>query len=156
MENKKVGYIILGISAVLILIIFLFQGALKDIVALGCQEGPSCPMFGTIHQQTSLALIIVGILVVLGGILIFTKPKERIVVKKVRERKKKIDKSKLGQKEKKAIELLENENGTMFQATLMEKLEIGKVGMTRLIDKLEAKQLVERKRRGMNNVIVLK
>ena len=37
-----------------------------------------------------------------------------------------------------------------------EKLEIGKVGMTRILDKLESKDIVERKRRGMNNVVVLK
>ena len=43
----------------------------------------------------------------------------------------------------------------MFQSTLMEKLEIGKVKMTRLLDKLESKQLIIRKRRGMNNIIVL-
>jgi uncharacterized membrane protein len=44
----------------------------------------------------------------------------------------------------------------IFQRTLMEKLNIGKVETTRLLDKLEAKQLIERKRRGMNNVVVLK
>ena len=38
----------------------------------------------------------------------------------------------------------------------MEKLNIGKVGITRLLDKLEAKQLIERKRRGMNNIVVLR
>ena len=44
----------------------------------------------------------------------------------------------------------------MFQRDLMEKLEIGKVKTTRLLDKLESKQIIERKRRGMNNIIVLK
>jgi len=39
---------------------------------------------------------------------------------------------------------------------LMDKLEIGKVKMTRLLDKLEAKQFIIRKRRGMNNIVVLK
>jgi len=38
----------------------------------------------------------------------------------------------------------------------MERLQVGKVGVTRLLDKLEAKQIVERKRRGMNNIVVLK
>jgi len=32
----------------------------------------------------------------------------------------------------------------------------GKVGLTRLLDKLEAKQIIERKRRGMNNIVMLK
>ena len=59
-------------------------------------------------------------------------------------------------KEKQAIRLLQEDGKAMFQADLMEKLEIGKVGTTRLLDKLEAKQFIERKRRGMNNIVVLK
>ncbi len=54
------------------------------------------------------------------------------------------------------MDLLIEEGKAMFQADLMEKLEIGKVGMTRLLDKLEAKQFIERKRRGMNNIVVVK
>jgi uncharacterized membrane protein len=50
---------------------------------------------------------------------------------------------------------LQKENGGMFQADLMEQLNIGKVKTTRLLDKLESKQLIERKRRGMNNLIIL-
>ena len=75
---------------------------------------------------------------------------------KEKTRSKKIDTSKLDSDEKKVVKLLQEENGGMFQATLMEKLDIGKVKLTRLLDKLEAKQLVERKRRGMTNVVVLK
>jgi uncharacterized membrane protein len=139
-------------------IIFLFQGALKDIVSLSCgiEHGEFCPMAQTINQQTYLALGIVGILIVLGFVLIFSKPEERIIIKKVKERKKKIDKSKLDSDERKVVSFLEKENGAVFQKTLMEKLEIGKVKTTRLLDKLEAKQIVERKRRGMNNIVVLR
>ena len=69
---------------------------------------------------------------------------------------KKLNLKGLNKEEKTVIELLKKENGGMFQADLKEKINIGKVGMTRLLDKLEAKQLVERKRRGMNNIVVLK
>jgi len=158
MENKKVGYILIGVAIFLVIIILLFNNALSEIVTLSCglDHGEFCPMQQTVNQQTYLALGIVGVLLIVALNLIFTKPKEKIIIKKVREKKKKIDRSKLSRDEKKAIDMLENENGTMFQATMMEKLGIGKVGMTRLIDKLEAKQLVERKRRGMNNVVVLR
>ena len=86
-----------------------------------------------------------------------SKPEEKTIIKKVREKekKKKIDTTNLDSKEKTAIKLLQ-EQGAMFQADLKEKLGIGKVGMTRLLDKLEAKQFIERKRRGMNNIVVLK
>ncbi len=58
--------------------------------------------------------------------------------------------------EKELIKIVQSENGAIFQATLMEKLNIGKVGITRLLDKLEAKQIIERKRRGMTNIVILK
>lgn len=158
MENKHVGLLVIGIAVLLVVIIFLFQTALKEIIVTGCGEEHSqiCPMNQTVNQQTYLALGIVGLLVVIGLILMFTKPKEKIIVKKIKEKKKKIDKSKLDKDEKRVINLLEEENGTMFQATLKEKLEVGKVKLTRLLDKLEAKQLIERKRRGMNNIVVLR
>ena len=158
MENKHVGFLILGIAAALMVIIFLFQNALKEIIAASCDHGPQCVMYSSVTTQTILSLSIVGILVAIALVLIFTKPKEKIIVKTktVKAKPKKIDTSKLDRDEKKAVEILQKENGGMFQADLMEKLEIGKVGMTRLLDKLEAKQIVERKRRGMNNMVVLK
>ena len=156
MENKHVGYLVLGIAAVLLVIIFLFQGALKEIVAETCTHGPECSMYSTITTQTVLALSILVILIILGLVLILTKPKEKVIVKKIKERKKRVDKSKLDSDERKLVNLLEKESGAMFQSTLKEKLEIGKVKMTRLLDKLEAKQIIERKRRGMNNLVVLK
>lgn len=115
-----------------------------------------CPMAQTTNQQTDLSLAIVGVLVVLGTILIFVKPKERIIFKKIKEKSKKIDMKKLDEEERKVVELLLKENKAMFQSSLMEKMEIGKVKATRLLDKLEAKQIIERKRRGMNNIVVLK
>ena len=159
MENKHVGFLIMGIAILLIGIIFLFQGALKDVVASTCtaeEHSISCPMNEGINQQTYLSLGIVGLLMIIGLVLVFTKPKEKIVVKKVKERKRKLDLENLDKDERKVIDLILKEGNAMFQSTLMEKLEIGKVKATRLLDKLEAKQLIERKRRGMNNIVVLK
>jgi uncharacterized membrane protein len=158
MENKHVGFLVIGIAVLLIIIIFLFQTALKEIIVTGCgaEHAIVCPMNKTVNQQTYLALGIVGLLMIVGFVLIFAKPKEKVIIKKIKERKKKIDKSKLDRDEKRIVNLLEEENNAMFQATLKEKLDVGKVKLTRLLDKLEAKQLIERKRRGMNNLVVLR
>ena len=158
MENKHVGFLVLGIAVLLIIIIFLFQAALKDIIVASCGAAhtTACPMNDTVTQQTYLSLAIVGILIVIGFVLIFAKPKERIIVRKVKEKKKKLDMKGLDRDEKRVINLLLKENKAMFQSSLMEKLEIGKVKATRLLDKLEAKQIIERKRRGMNNIVVLR
>jgi len=158
MENKTVGWLIIGIAIAMALIVWLFNIGLNKIVSATCSHGSSCTMYQTINTQTYLSLIIIGIIVIIGLFIMFSKPKEKIIIKTLKEKKKKLDLSKLDldEKEKQVLEILQNENGAIFQSTLIEKLNIGKVGITRLIDKLEAKQLVERKRRGMNNIIVLK
>lgn len=150
------GLMIIGIAIVMIIIIFIFNSALKDIVGQTCTHGPSCTMYDTIKTQTGLSLAIAGIILIVGIFMLFNKPREKIVVKKIKEKKKKLNLEGLDKKEKNVIKIIQDENGTMFQAELMEKLGIGKVGLTRLLDKLEAKQLIERKRRGMNNIIVLR
>lgn len=160
MENKHVGWLLLGISVLIILLIFLFNNTLMDAVKNSCliQHGDiqSCQMYDSVNYQKYFALGLVGILIIVSLVLIFSKPKEKIVVKKFKEKKKKLDLNGLDSREKEIVKILENENGTIFQAELMEKLGIGKVGITRVLDKLEAKQIIERKRRGMNNVVVLR
>jgi hypothetical protein len=156
MENKHVGFLIIGIGVVMAIIVGIFNSALKTIVGITCSHGSECTMYNTIQTQTGLSLAIVAVVLVIGLVIMLTKPKEKIVVKTIKEKKKKLNLEGLDKKEKRVINLLLEEGKAMFQADLMEKLEIGKVGMTRLLDKLEAKQFIERKRRGMNNIVVLK
>ncbi len=155
MENKHVGWLIVGIAIVIGIIILIFNSGLKSIVGETCTHGPTCTMFDTIAVQTYISLAIAAVILVIGLVIMFMKPKERIVVKKIKAKKKKIDLKGLNIREKEVVKMLQKE-GAIFQRTLMEKLDVGKVGMTRILDKLESKDIVERKRRGMNNVVVLK
>ena len=156
MENKNVGWLIIGIAIVMVIVVLLFDSVLKDAIGLTCSHGPTCEMYTNVNVQKWISLSIVGIIVVIGLVIMFTKPKEKIIIKKIKEKKKKLDLNGLDKDEKEVVRLLQDESGGMFQADLMEKLEIGKVKTTRLLDKLEAKQLIERKRRGMNNIVILK
>ena len=156
MENKHVGFLIIGIAVVMAIIVGIFNSALNNIVGATCSHGAECTMYDIIKTQTWLSLAIVAVVLVIGLVIMLSKPKEKIVVKTIKEKKKKLNLEGLDKKEKRVINLLLEEGKAMFQADLMEKLEIGKVGMTRLLDKLEAKQFIERKRRGMNNIVVLK
>jgi uncharacterized membrane protein len=156
MENKKVGLIVIGIAILMAVIILIFNFTLKDMTSQSCSMGTSCSMYKAITIQTAVSFSIVAIIFIIGIVIFLSKPKERVIVKFKTEKKKKLNLQGLEQNEKNAITLLQKENGAMFQKDLMEKLNIGKVGITRLLDKLEAKQLIERKRRGMNNIVVLK
>lgn len=158
MENKNVGYLIVGISLVFMVVVLLFYSTLKDISggASTCVLDEPCPLHQTLNYQFYFSLAIVALLLITGLVIAFMKPDKEIIIKRVKERKKKINLKGLEKDEKKVIELLVKENRAMFQSTLKEKLDIGKVKLTRLLDKLEAKQIIERKRRGMNNIVVLR
>jgi uncharacterized membrane protein len=160
MKNRNVGYLISGIAIIIGILVFFFNLGMKNIVSQSCVHGPSCPMYDTITFQTYVSLSIAGLILLIGLFFIITKENEKVIIKHktktIKEKPKKIDFSKLDEKEKELVKILEKENGAVFQAGLMEKMNIGKVGITRLLDKLEAKQIIERKRRGMNNVIILK
>lgn len=148
----------MGISIIIFAIILLFNSSLQSILDETCSHGPECSMHETFTLQKNISIVIASLVLLIGLFLIFSKESEKIIIQKVKERekKKKINLEGLDKEEKEVIQIITNESGAIFQATLMEKLNIGKVKMTRLIDKLESKQLVERKRRGMNNIIVLK
>jgi multisubunit Na+/H+ antiporter MnhC subunit len=159
MRNRNVGFLVLGIAAIMAIIVLLFNNLIKTNIGLTCSHGPTCEMYAGLNVQTWIALIVVGIIFIIGLFLVFAKEHEKIIIqtktKKIIEKKKPLDLSGLDAREKEVVKLLQKE-GAIFQATLMEKLGIGKVGLTRLLDKLEAKQIIERKRRGMNNIVVLK
>lgn len=161
MENKYVGYLILGISVLVVFIILMFNNAMKRIIDTGCplvHDGTYCPAYGTINQQTYLALGIVGLLAIVGLVLVFSKPQKEVIFKtRTIEKKpeKKININGLKTEEKQVLELVQN-NKAIFQADLIEKTGYGKAKMTRIIDRLEGNGLVERKRRGMTNIVVLR
>lgn len=156
MKNRNVGFLIIGLAIVIGIIILLFNSALSSIVNTTCSHGSSCSMYKTIDTQTYIAGALVLVIIIIGVVFIFAKEETRTVTKKIKEKKKKLDLSDLDSKEKALVKLIQENSGAMFQAEIMEKLGVGKVGMTRMLDKLEAKQILERKRRGMNNIVVIK
>ena len=58
--------------------------------------------------------------------------------------------------EKAIVTLIIAEGGTMFQSQLVEKSGFSKTKVSLVLDRLEARNIVERRRHGMSNVIVLK
>jgi uncharacterized membrane protein len=157
MKNKNVGFLILGIAVVLAIIVFLFNNALNGIVSQSCSHGPSCTMYGTIKVQTYVSIALALLIAIIGLFLIFSRENERIIIKKERNRQKenKIDYSILNKEERHLIKIIEEAQNAIFQSDLVEKSGFDKVKVSRVLDKLEGKQIVERKRRGMTNVVLL-
>jgi uncharacterized membrane protein len=160
MKNRNVGFLITGISVIIGIIIFVFNIGLKKIVGETCTHGPSCTMYSTISLQTWLSASIAGFIFLIGLFLIFSKEEKEIIIKKIKEKvevkRKPVDYSTLDKEEKPLIKILEDSDGTIFQSDLVEKSGFGKVKVTRVLDRLEGKQIIERKRRGMTNIVILK
>ncbi|MFA5259464.1 MAG: MarR family transcriptional regulator [Candidatus Pacearchaeota archaeon] len=163
MKNKNVGYLISGIAILIMIIIFLFNQGLTEIVKTTCSHGSSCPMYGTINTQTYLSIAIAFFILLIGIFLIFSKENEKLVIKQIKPLKnlepRKFDKKSvqgLNSDEKIIMNLLLENKGNMFQSDIIEKTKLNKVKITRILDSLEAQNLIERKRRGMTNIVVLK
>jgi uncharacterized membrane protein len=124
-------------------------------------------MWGTIDFQTNVSVGIMVFIIAIGIYLIFFGKEEKIVTKiktiKQQIEPKKITKenyqkimTNLTDDEKQVFEKIIEAQGTIFQSNLMDKTKFNKVRVTRVLDKLEGKGLLERKRRGMTNVVILK
>lgn len=160
MNNKTVGTVIIGIAALMGFMIFLFNKALTDIVGDSCSDGIECPMWGAIDFQTNLSLGLMVFVIAIGFYLIFfTKEKKHIettlVTKPTKEdyREKMTD---LDEDERHILEKVIDSNGAAFQSALVDEEKFTKVKVTRILDKLEGRGLIERKRRGMTNIVILK
>lgn len=168
MRNKIVGYIIIGIALVLAFIIYSYHNTLIGIAGETCSiQGPSCPHLQESNQQLTINLIILGIMVLIGLYLIFFGQEEKIVTKLMRVQEQ-IKPNKISKKnyqkimesltddEKKILGIVIDAQGSVFQSELVSKTGMGKVTVTRILDRLEGKNLIERKRRGMTNIVILK
>jgi len=167
MKNRIVGILIIIIALLIGFIIFSFNQAMTNIVNISCLHGPSCPMWGTIEFQTNVSIGIMIFIIVIGLYLIFYSKEEKIITKiktfKPQVEPKKITKENyqkvmntLSQDEKVVLQKIIESQGTIFQSDLVDETKFTKVKVTRILDRLEGRELVERKRRGMTNVIILK
>lgn len=167
MENKHVGFLVIGIAILMAFIVFSFNQAMTSIVRASCSHGASCPMWGTIDFQTNVSIAIIIFVIMIGIFLVLSKEEkvERIIEKVVtpKAEPKKITKESyesvmkaLDANEGKIMEIIIEEDGAIFQSALVDKSGFSKVKVSRILDKLEGKGMVERRRRGMTNMVILK
>ena len=157
MENKTLGIILIVISVLILITTIIYKIQVDSLVSeLMETSGGECVINGDcVHQKSSLPLYLGSILFVLSlgvGIylLIFDKKTEKKETKKIE-----IPKN-IYEEEKKIINVLNSKGGSAYQSDLIKETEFSKVKITRVLDKLEHRKIIERKRRGMANLVVLK
>lgn len=165
MQNKIIGGIILGISVLIGLIIYLFNRALTNMASSTCTHGSSCSMWKTIQVQTSISIIIMAFVVLIGIYMFIFGDKDLIAIirnkitrkEKAFEKEKHLEKGKnLPKDEKEVFNMIVEKEGSILQSEIVKNTELSKVKVSRIIDKIEGRGLVFRKRRGMTNVVIIK
>lgn len=172
MNQKYVGIGIIIASLILLGTIISFRIELNNVAMKVVEENNGvCIVDGEcIHEETAYpvqtygGIIVASLLFALGVYLAVASKKaesskehskahmEENVSREEIEKRIKL----LNEEEKKVVSLLKEAEGTMFQSDIVEKSGFTKVKVTRILDVLEGKRLVERKRRGMTNVVILK
>jgi uncharacterized membrane protein len=170
LRNRIVGILVIGIAALMGFIIFSFNTALTNVVNTACTHGTACPMWGTIEFQTNLSIAITIVVLLIGLYLVFFGEEQKIITKirtfkppaaQVEPKKITVENyrkvlSGLNADERVILEKVIEAQGTLFQSEVVDKTGFTKVKVTRILDGLEGRGLIERRRRGMTNVVVLK
>lgn len=155
MNQKSLGYSLIVLSAVLLIVLTLVKINVDEQGAFLCElaaENPGirmedCPAHRSNTSWYILLSFGLAVLILAGGLyMIYTPIKQE----------KKANTSKLNDEEKKIYELIKEKEGSVYQSDLIKMTGLSKVKITRILDKMEGKGVIDRKRRGMTNIIILK
>ena len=164
MKPQKIIGIGLIVAAVVLAVVFSFVKLNFDAQGVFLCEAVSsnpnidmaqCPA----HTSSIPTLIIIGFfvcaLLIAAGIYLLmyggaTSPKTKRTFAP-------IDMSSLSDVEKRIYNFIKENKGSVYQSEIVKETGLHKVKVTRILDKLEHNDgIIERKRRGMTNIVVLK
>ncbi len=159
MKNKHVGFLIIGITILFFFVVMSFNNALETIVNTTCTHGAACPMHITLKTQKAISYGLMGLIAIVGVVISFFLKDEEVR----KQHKKSFDKEEkkkrlenLDEAEREVMNIILREEGSVFQSDIVKETKKSKVKVTRVLDRLEGKHLIERKRRGMANVVILR
>jgi len=164
--DKRIGIALIIIALIVGALALVDRMNTEKLISEYANQTGSCYIGGTcLHEQTNTtfialsiaaaAILVVGVLIILLG-----KGKPRTVVSVSKPAKPapeiKAPEPKLEGDHKKIYDLLVEMGGSVLQGELVEKSGMNKVTVSRTLDKLEMRGLIERRRHGMSNIVVLK
>lgn len=156
MANKNLGYGLIVVSILLLIILLFVKADMDEQGAYLCKLVEADPNLSLdncpAHESNSSWLIVVAIIVVVLGL---GAGISMVLPKRTSQTITKIDTSRLDKEERNIYEILKKNNG-IYQSDLIKETGLTKVRITRVLDKLESKGIIERRRRGMTNAIFLR
>lgn len=166
MDNKTVGYALTGFSVVLLVILIIIKMDVDAQSAFLCEKFhenqlnmEECPAHTSNMSWLITGAFAISIIILGSGIyllMIKPAPEQKEHEESSHKEFKPVDIAKLDDDEKHIYELIKNKSGSAYQGDVVKETSFGKVRVSRILDKLETKGILERKRRGMTNIVVLK
>ena len=177
MSGNKIMFGVIALILILFAItIFFYSKALNDLASNSCTDAITCSHAKIVDTQNIIITALLIVIALIACWLLYLsygeKAGEKITEKKeesvpistnepalVAPKKasaSKIDTSSLDLDERKIIDFLRQKQGSVFQSEIQVRTGFSKVKVSRILDKLEQKGFLERKRRGMANLVVLK
>ncbi len=161
-SSKILGLILMGLSLALLIVLGLTKVHSDYEEALLCDafhntpgsDLSQCPVHGS--HISWLLLIASGITFLILGVGVYLLFLQEHVIRMEERTFKPLDASKLDGEERRIYDLLKAQDGSMYQSDLIKETGLSKVKVTRMLDKLTTKGVIDRKRRGMTNLIILK
>ncbi len=159
MELRKLGFALVAVTALLAVLLGIVKANFDSQAAFLCEkfhenqlDMQQCPA----HKSNTSWIItasfaLVFALMALGLFLITYKPPGAVEKPAVE-----VDLSKLDSDEAAVYGTMKAGSGSSYQGDLVKATGFSKVKVTRVLDRLESRGVVERKRRGMTNLVVLR
>lgn len=155
--TREAGFALIVISIVLFFVMASLTNQLNGYIHASCTHpaGEVCPMASELPIQSYAGF---SLDFAIGAFGVFLVYKSRQVQRFQSEKKHDFERTlkELDGDERKVYELISGSEGVVFQSDIVEKTEFPKVKVTRILDRMEHRGLVERRRRGMSNIVLLK
>jgi len=162
--DKKIGIILIVVAAIILAIALLNYTRSQNLITEYSNQTGSCFIDGTcLHEQTNIIFVLMVIsaaaIAVIGALILIFKGKAHDVFMKpeanVQANANETKPLKLSGEQKKIYDIVV-ESGSLLQSELVEKSGMNKVRVSRILDKLEMRGLIERRRHGMSNIVLAK
>lgn len=159
MENKKLGWLFIGFSIVFFIFLIYFNFNMnQQSINLGCNPSEECHKISGLINMVNVGFGFFGFMLALGSYLLFfnknEQSHEKIMKRLEQEKDEKLKEDKfdiilkaLDSYEKKVLELIKEQNG-VTQNTLRLRADMSKAKLSYVLQDLEKKNLIKRKKKG--------
>ncbi|MDO8655696.1 MAG: hypothetical protein Q7K45_00525 [Nanoarchaeota archaeon] len=161
LNHKSIGSLLIASALILLFVLIVVKINTDKEGAFLCKFVETSPTLNMdecpAHESNTSWLLLsafgISFLVLGAGVYLLFMP---IDEKQQIQKKMTIDTSNLSEEETKIYNLLTLHQGSMYQSDIIKQTELTKVKVSRVLDRMDGKGIIDRKRRGMTNMVILK